>query len=163
MTEIQNYCQLHPKSEFGTQTYEQWVIREERRGNCITNIPQLWIPLACSMLRLFFLYFCSLLAAKEEKRRERVCAEHLKKYNDALQINDTIRMVDAYNHLNSFYKEEKSKKTVRSDDDDDDDNDEPAVSKQDETDEFLIGLFHGEYTLWYLICEIHNCALTWFA
>ncbi|NXB11499.1 IFIH1 protein, partial [Cnemophilus loriae] len=111
MTEIQNYCQLHPKSEFGTQTYEQWVIREERR------------------------------AAKEEKRRERVCAEHLKKYNDALQINDTIRMVDAYNHLNNFYKEEKSKKTVRSDDDDED---EPAVSKQDETDEFLIGLFHAK-------------------
>ncbi|NXO81211.1 IFIH1 protein, partial [Sitta europaea] len=113
MTEIQNYCQLHPKSEFGTQTYEQWVIREERR------------------------------AAKEEKRRERVCAEHLKKYNDALQINDTIRMVDAYNHLNNFYKEEKSKKTVSSDDDDGDD-DERAVSKQDETDEFLIGLFHAK-------------------
>ncbi|XP_032549636.1 interferon-induced helicase C domain-containing protein 1 isoform X2 [Chiroxiphia lanceolata] len=111
MTEIQNYCQLHPKSEFGTQTYEQWVIREERR------------------------------AAKEEKRKERVCAEHLKKYNDALLINDSIRMVDAYNHLNNFYKEEKSKKTVRSDDDDDD---EPAVSKQDETDEFLIGLFHAK-------------------
>ncbi|NXM17052.1 IFIH1 protein, partial [Ploceus nigricollis] len=111
MTEIQNYCQLHPKSEFGTQTYEQWVIREERR------------------------------AAKEEKRRERVCAEHLKKYNDALQINDTIRMVDAYNHLSNFYKEEKSKKAVRSDDDDDD---EPAVSKQDETDEFLIGLFDAK-------------------
>ncbi|KAM6071283.1 interferon-induced helicase C domain-containing protein 1 isoform 2-T2 [Chlamydotis macqueenii] len=111
MTDIQNYCQLHPKSEFGTQPYEQWVIREERR------------------------------AAKEEKRKERVCAEHLKKYNDALQINDTIRMVDAYNHLNNFYKEEKSKKTVRSDDDDDD---EPAVSKQDETDEFLIGLFNAK-------------------
>ncbi|KFV19545.1 Interferon-induced helicase C domain-containing protein 1, partial [Tauraco erythrolophus] len=109
MTDIQNYCQLHPKSELGTQPYEQWVIREERK------------------------------AAKEEKRKERVCAEHLKKYNDALQINDTIRMVDAYNHLNSFYKEEKRKKTVRSDDDD-----EPAVSKQDETDEFLIGLFHGK-------------------
>ncbi|XP_071418436.1 interferon-induced helicase C domain-containing protein 1 isoform X2 [Pithys albifrons albifrons] len=111
MTEIQNYCQLHPKSEFGTQTYEQWVISEERR------------------------------AAKEENRKERVCAEHLKKYNDALVINDNIRMVDAYNHLNNFYKEEKSKKTVRSDDDDDD---EPAVSKQDETDEFLIGLFHAK-------------------
>ncbi|NXA15800.1 IFIH1 protein, partial [Sapayoa aenigma] len=112
MTEIQNYCQFHPNSEFGTQTYEQWVIREERK------------------------------AAKEEKRKERVCAEHLKKYNDALQINDTIRMVDAYNHLNNFYKEEKSKKAVRSDDDDDDD--KPAVSKQDETDEFLIGLFHAK-------------------
>ncbi|NXJ59884.1 IFIH1 protein, partial [Rostratula benghalensis] len=111
MREIQNYCQLYPKSEFGTQPYEQWVIREEKK------------------------------AAKEEKRKERVCAEHLKKYNDALQINDTIRMVDAYKHLNNFYKEEKSKKTVRSDDDDDD---EPAVSKQDETDEFLIGLFHAK-------------------
>ncbi|XP_010205233.2 interferon-induced helicase C domain-containing protein 1 isoform X1 [Colius striatus] len=112
MRDIQNYCQLCPKSEFGTQPYEQWVIREEKK------------------------------AAKEEKRKERVCAEHLKKYNDALQINDTIRMVDAYNHLNNFYKEEKSKKTVRSDDDDD--GDEPAVSKQDETDEFLIGLFHAK-------------------
>ncbi|XP_030343255.1 interferon-induced helicase C domain-containing protein 1 isoform X2 [Strigops habroptila] len=91
--------------------------------------------------RAHFCIFCSLLAAKEEKRKERVCAEHLKKYNDALQINDTIRMVDAYNHLNNFYKEEKSKKTVRSDDDDDD---EPAVSKQDETDLFLIGLFHAK-------------------
>ncbi|NWR58143.1 IFIH1 protein, partial [Bucorvus abyssinicus] len=111
MTDIQNYCQLHPKSEFGTQPYEQWVIREERR------------------------------AALEKKRKERVCAEHLKKYNDALQINDTIRMVDAYNHLNNFYKEEKSKKTVTSDDDDDD---EPAASKQDETDEFLIGLFYAK-------------------
>lgn len=52
-------------------------------------------------------------------------------------------MVDAYNHLNNFYKEEKSKKTVRSDDDDE----EPAVSKQDETDEFLIDLFHGEFEI----------------
>ncbi|KAM8806956.1 interferon-induced helicase C domain-containing protein 1 [Eudromia elegans] len=109
MTDIQNYCQLHPKSDFGTQPYEQWVIREEKK------------------------------AAKEEKRKQRVCAEHLKKYNDALQINDTIRMVDAYNHLRSFYKEEKSKKTVLSDDED-----EPAVSKQDETDEFLIGLFYAK-------------------
>ncbi|XP_010227100.1 PREDICTED: interferon-induced helicase C domain-containing protein 1 [Tinamus guttatus] len=109
MTDIQNYCQLHPKSEFGTQPYEQWVIREEKK------------------------------AAKEEKRKQRVCAEHLKKYNDALQINDTVRMVDAYNHLRSFYKEEKSKKTVVSDDED-----EPAVSKQDETDEFLIGLFYAK-------------------
>uniref|UniRef100_A0A8C9G162 RNA helicase n=1 Tax=Pavo cristatus TaxID=9049 RepID=A0A8C9G162_PAVCR len=109
MQDIQKYCQLYPKSEFGSQPYEQWVIREERR------------------------------AAKEEKRKERVCAEHLKKYNDALQINDTIRMVDAYNHLNNFYKELKRKKTAESDDDE-----EPLVSKQDETDEFLMGLFHAK-------------------
>ncbi|NXC44849.1 IFIH1 protein, partial [Penelope pileata] len=109
MTEIQNYCQLYPKSEFGSQPYEQWVVREEKK------------------------------AAKEEKRKERVCAEHLKKYNDALQISDTIRMVDAYNHLNNFYKDLKSKKTVESDDDE-----EPVVLKQDETDEFLINLFHAK-------------------
>ncbi|NXF88277.1 IFIH1 protein, partial [Eubucco bourcierii] len=111
MTDIQNYCQLHSKSEFGTQPYEQWVIKEERR------------------------------AAKEKNRKERVCAEHLKKYNDALQINDTIRMIDAYNHLYNFYKEEKSKKMVRSGGDDDE---EPGITKQDETDEFLIGLFHAK-------------------
>nr|ADD83027.1 melanoma differentiation-associated protein 5 [Gallus gallus] len=109
MQDIQKYCQLYPKSEFGSQPYEQWVIREERR------------------------------AAKEEKRKERVCAEHLKKYNDALQINDTIRMVDAYNHLNNFYKELKRRKTAESDDDE-----EPLVSKQDETDEFLMRLFHAK-------------------
>lgn len=89
---------------------------------------------------------CSLPAAKEKKRKERICAEHLKKYNDALQINDTIRMIDAYNHLYNFYKEEKSKKMVRSSNDDD----EPGVTKQDETDEFLIGLFDGKFEiLWY--------------
>ncbi|XP_065607097.1 interferon-induced helicase C domain-containing protein 1 isoform X2 [Cyrtonyx montezumae] len=109
MKEIENYCQLYPKSEFGSQPYEQWVVREEKK------------------------------AAKEEKRKERVCAEHLKKYNDALQINDTIRMVDAYNHLNNFYKELKRKKTVWTDDDE-----EPLVSKQDETEEFLLGLFHAK-------------------
>ncbi|KAM6332795.1 LOW QUALITY PROTEIN: interferon-induced helicase C domain-containing protein 1 [Podargus strigoides] len=108
MTDIQNYCQLYPKSEFGTQPYKQWVIRKARK-----------------------------ITAKGEKRKERVCAEHLKNYNGALQINDTILCeYHEYNHLNNFYKEEKSKKTVRSDDD------ESAVSKQDETDKFLIGLFH---------------------
>uniref|UniRef100_A0A8C2TXU5 RNA helicase n=1 Tax=Coturnix japonica TaxID=93934 RepID=A0A8C2TXU5_COTJA len=110
MQDIHKYCQLYPKSEFGSQPYEQWVIREERK------------------------------AAKEERRKERVCAEHLKKYNDALQINDTIRMIDAYNHLNNFYKELKRKKTAGSDDDDE----EPLVSKQDETDGFLMDLFHAK-------------------
>uniref|UniRef100_A0A8C3GQK4 RNA helicase n=1 Tax=Cairina moschata TaxID=8855 RepID=A0A8C3GQK4_CAIMO len=33
MTDIQNYCKLYPKSEFGSQPYEQWVIREEKKGN----------------------------------------------------------------------------------------------------------------------------------
>uniref|UniRef100_A0A8C4YP61 RNA helicase n=1 Tax=Gopherus evgoodei TaxID=1825980 RepID=A0A8C4YP61_9SAUR len=109
MTEIQNYCHLNPTFEFGTQPYEQWAVKEEKK------------------------------AAKEENRKERVCAEHLKKYNDALQINDTIRMIDAYNHLNNFYKEEKSKKTTV-----DEDDDEPIASKLDETDTFLIKLFYAK-------------------
>nr|XP_048726358.1 interferon-induced helicase C domain-containing protein 1 isoform X2 [Caretta caretta] len=110
MTEIQNYCHLNPTFEFGTQPYEQWAVKEEKK------------------------------AAKEENRKERACAEHLKKYNDALQINDTIRMIDAYNHLNNFYKEEKSKKTTVNEDD----SDEPVASKLDETDKFLIKLFYAK-------------------
>ncbi|CAM4616064.1 unnamed protein product [Lepidochelys olivacea] len=110
MTEIQNYCHLNPTFEFGTQPYEQWAVKEEKK------------------------------AAKEENRKERACAEHLKKYNDALQINDTIRMIDAYNHLNNFYKEEKSKKTTVNEDD----ADEPVASKLDETDKFLIKLFYAK-------------------
>ncbi|XP_019378384.1 PREDICTED: interferon-induced helicase C domain-containing protein 1 [Gavialis gangeticus] len=111
MQEIHTYCQLSATSEFGTQPYEQWVVKEEKR------------------------------AAKEEKRKERVCAEHLKKYSDALQINDTIRMIDAYNHLNNFYKEEKSKKAkIR--DEEEEEEDEPVAPKQDATDTFLLNLFY---------------------
>uniref|UniRef100_A0A8C8VM30 RNA helicase n=1 Tax=Pelusios castaneus TaxID=367368 RepID=A0A8C8VM30_9SAUR len=110
MTEIQTYCQFNPTFEFGTQPYEQWVVKEEKK------------------------------AAKEKNRKERVCAEHLKKYNDALQINDTIRMIDAYNHLSNFYKEEKSKKTTV----DEDDDEEPLALKLDETDKFLINLFYAK-------------------
>ncbi|XP_053141257.1 interferon-induced helicase C domain-containing protein 1 [Hemicordylus capensis] len=110
MTEIQNYCQFNPNAEFGSQTYEQWVVQEEKK------------------------------AAKEENRKERVCAKHLKKYNDALQINDTIRMIDAYNHLKSFYKEERSKKMAVNEDEED----EGEVIKQDETDNFLMHLFYDK-------------------
>nr|XP_028603025.1 interferon-induced helicase C domain-containing protein 1 [Podarcis muralis] len=110
MTGIQTYCQFNPRAEYGSQTYEQWVIQEEKK------------------------------AAKEEHRKQRVCAEHLKKYNDALIINDTIRMIDAYNHLKSFYKEEKSKKKAVNEHNED----QPGASKPDETDAFLIDLFYAK-------------------
>lgn len=32
MQEIHTYCQLSATSEFGTQPYEQWVVKEEKRG-----------------------------------------------------------------------------------------------------------------------------------
>uniref|UniRef100_A0A8D2L252 RNA helicase n=1 Tax=Varanus komodoensis TaxID=61221 RepID=A0A8D2L252_VARKO len=109
ITEIQAYCKFNPNADFGSQPYEQWAVQEEKK------------------------------AAKEGNRKARVCAEHLKKYNDALLINDTIRMADAYNHLNNFYKEEKSKKVAVNEDSED----IPMAPKPDETDTFLIDLFYA--------------------
>ncbi|KAF4026434.1 hypothetical protein G4228_018433 [Cervus hanglu yarkandensis] len=120
MTKIQIFCQISPMSDFGTQPYEQWLIQMEKK------------------------------AAKEGNRKDRVCAEHLRKYNEALQINDTIRMIDAYNHLETFYNDEKEKKfAVLLGDESDDDGDDEDVGdgktplKLHETDEFLISLFLG--------------------
>lgn len=101
------------------------------------------------VLSLYVIY--SFTAAKEGNRKDRLCAEHLRKYNEALQINDTIRMIDAYNHLETFYNEEKEKKFAvlddsdKSDDDgDEDENDEKKPLKLDGTDEFLMNLFMGK-------------------
>ncbi|KAG8124998.1 hypothetical protein E2320_020370, partial [Naja naja] len=110
MTEIQGYGQFSPNVDFGSQAYEQWVIQEEKK------------------------------AAKEGTRKERVCAEHLKKYNDALLINDTTRMIDAYNHLKNFYEEERNRKMVM----DEDKEDEVIASQLDETETCLIELFYGK-------------------
>uniref|UniRef100_A0A8C5R5K7 RNA helicase n=1 Tax=Leptobrachium leishanense TaxID=445787 RepID=A0A8C5R5K7_9ANUR len=107
MEEIQNYGALFPKSDFGTQSFEQWVVQKEKS------------------------------AAKEGNRKEHVCAEHLKKYNDALIINDTIRMTDAFNHLTKFYSEEKAKQARLSEE-----NEGASAVHMDETDDFLIKLFY---------------------
>nr|XP_045004255.1 interferon-induced helicase C domain-containing protein 1 isoform X2 [Jaculus jaculus] len=124
MTNIQTYCEMIPKSDFGTQQYEQWVIQMEKK------------------------------AAKEGNHKGRVCADHLRKYNEALQINDTIRMIDAYNHLETFYNDEKEKRFAvledSSDESCDDDGNchekehEDGLKKPlklDDTDTFLMNLF----------------------
>ncbi|XP_041487541.1 interferon-induced helicase C domain-containing protein 1 [Microtus oregoni] len=117
MTSIQTYCQMNPMSDFGTQPYEQWAIRMENK------------------------------AAKDGNRKDRVCAEHLRKYNEALQINDTIRMIDAYSHLETFYSDEKEKKLAALEDDDESGDDASSNDdvkkplKLDETDKFLMNLF----------------------
>ncbi|XP_004428316.1 PREDICTED: interferon-induced helicase C domain-containing protein 1 [Ceratotherium simum simum] len=114
MTKIQTFCQMNPMSDFGTQPYEQWAIKMEKK------------------------------AAKEGNRKDRVCAEHLRKYNEALQINDTIRMIDAYNHLESFYNDEKEKKYAvleNASDESGDDGDEKKPLELEETDRFLMTLF----------------------
>ncbi|XP_055966243.1 interferon-induced helicase C domain-containing protein 1 isoform X2 [Sorex fumeus] len=121
MTRIQSFCQMSPMHDFGTQPYEQWAIKMEKK------------------------------ASKEGNRKDRVCAEHLRKYNEALQINDTIRMIDAYNHLEIFYNDEKRKKyAVQEDNCDNSDSDSVGDGNEDdqkkplilsEADVFLMNLF----------------------
>ncbi|XP_027968938.1 interferon-induced helicase C domain-containing protein 1 isoform X3 [Eumetopias jubatus] len=121
MNKIQSFCQMSPMSDFGTQPYEQWTTQMEKK------------------------------AAREGNRKERVCAEHLRKYNEALQINDTIRTIDAYNHLEAFYNDEKEKKYAVQEDDsdesgedgdgDEDEDDEKKPLSLDKTDRFLMDLF----------------------
>nr|XP_021324793.1 probable ATP-dependent RNA helicase DHX58 isoform X2 [Danio rerio] len=65
--------------ELGTQEYEADVVELEKAGVKVNN---------------------RLIAQ---------CALHLRKYNDALLINDTIRMVDAFRVLEEFYNSRSSK------------------------------------------------------
>ncbi|KAG8446668.1 hypothetical protein GDO86_014209 [Hymenochirus boettgeri] len=64
-------------SEFGTQLYEQKIVELEKEG------------------------------AMESNRMKRTCALHLRKYNDSLLIHDTVTMLDAFEHLDEFYQQEK--------------------------------------------------------
>uniref|UniRef100_A0AAQ4QEK9 RNA helicase n=1 Tax=Gasterosteus aculeatus aculeatus TaxID=481459 RepID=A0AAQ4QEK9_GASAC len=59
---------------------------------------------------------------KQNNRLLAQCALHLRQYNDALLINDTLRMMDAYRSLNEFYKNK-------------------STTAIDGTDYFLAGLF----------------------
>ncbi|XP_024245923.2 probable ATP-dependent RNA helicase DHX58 [Oncorhynchus tshawytscha] len=81
-----------PVKEFGTQEYEADVVILEKKGVTDRN---------------------RLLAQ---------CALHLRQYNDALLINDTVRMVDAFRVLESYYSTKTSTAT-------------------DGTDFFLLGLY----------------------
>lgn len=60
----------------------------------------------------------------EKNRQLAQCALHLRKFNDALLINDTVRMVDALRLLEEFYAAE-------------------TRNVLDLTDAFLTGLFYG--------------------
>ncbi|XP_056389739.1 interferon-induced helicase C domain-containing protein 1 isoform X2 [Hyla sarda] len=106
MKSIEKFSGLNPQNEHGSQSYEQWVVQTEKT------------------------------AAQEGNRKQHVCAQHLKKYNDALQIYDTIRMNDALTHLKKFYNDEKKRALIL--------NESEASSlfeKMDETDKFLAELF----------------------
>ncbi|XP_017689648.1 PREDICTED: probable ATP-dependent RNA helicase DHX58 [Lepidothrix coronata] len=81
MEQIHQYMEMpHSSQDFGTQIYEQRVVELEKRASEM---------------------FC---------RKTRACALHLRKYNDALLINDTVRMVDAFQCLQQFYSTERDAK-----------------------------------------------------
>ncbi|XP_045890332.1 probable ATP-dependent RNA helicase DHX58 [Micropterus dolomieu] len=95
MQQIHEYMNLPPDfrlRECGTQEYEADVVVLEQRG------------------------------VKESNRLLAQCALHLRQYNDALLINDTLRMTDAYRSLEDFYNTKFN-------------------TEIDGTDFFLVGLF----------------------
>uniref|UniRef100_A0A669PTR6 RNA helicase n=1 Tax=Phasianus colchicus TaxID=9054 RepID=A0A669PTR6_PHACC len=81
MAQIQEHMEM-PRllQDFGTQVYEQHIVELEKR------------------------------AAESFCRKTRVCALHLRRYNDALLINDTVRMMDAFQCLQQFYAAERDTK-----------------------------------------------------
>ncbi|XP_029912843.1 ATP-dependent RNA helicase DHX58 [Myripristis murdjan] len=96
MEQIHEYMVLPPDfrlRETGTQEYEADVVILEQRG------------------------------VRENNRLLAQCALHLRQYNDALLINDTVRMMDAYSSLEDFYRTK-------------------ILTAIDETDDFLMILFH---------------------
>ncbi|XP_009281489.1 PREDICTED: probable ATP-dependent RNA helicase DHX58 [Aptenodytes forsteri] len=81
MERIQQYMEMPGlPQDFGTQIYEQRIVELEKR------------------------------AAETFCRKMRVCMLHLRKYNDALLINDTVRMIDAFQYLQQFYATERDMK-----------------------------------------------------
>ncbi|XP_072904673.1 antiviral innate immune response receptor RIG-I [Hemitrygon akajei] len=69
--------------DHGSQRYEQWIIEVQKR--------------------------CKVLQMEDVERERKVCralftyTEHLRKYNDALIINDDARTKDAVNYLDRFF------------------------------------------------------------
>ncbi|KAM6368651.1 ATP-dependent RNA helicase DHX58 isoform 2-T2 [Pluvialis apricaria] len=81
MEQIHQYMEMPGLlQDFGTQVYEQRIVELEKR------------------------------AAETFCRKTRVCALHLRKYNDALLINDTVRMIDAFQCLQQFYAAKRDMK-----------------------------------------------------
>uniref|UniRef100_A0A8C7IL10 RNA helicase n=1 Tax=Oncorhynchus kisutch TaxID=8019 RepID=A0A8C7IL10_ONCKI len=85
MNAIHIHAELNPTCDLGTQNYEQWVVQKEQN------------------------------AAKEENQKVRVCAEHLRQYNEALYLGKTIRMWDAFSFLDKYFDEELKKKVAPED------------------------------------------------
>ncbi len=77
---------------------------------------------------------CCSPAAKEENQKVRVCAEHLRQYNEALHQSNTIRMSDAFRFLDKYHNEELKTKSSP---------DEEGTVTITDTERFLFTLFKG--------------------
>ncbi|XP_047662804.1 probable ATP-dependent RNA helicase DDX58 isoform X1 [Tachysurus fulvidraco] len=81
---IDNVSQVQ-RGDYGTQMYEQWIVDVQKR--------------------------CRLLQFTDHEEERKVCralytyTEHLRKYNDALIINDDARTKDALDFMESFIKD----------------------------------------------------------
>lgn len=64
--------------------------------------------------------------------------EHLRQYNEGLNLSNTIRMRDSFGFLSKFYDEELKKKTSP--------DDEEPIQITD-TERFLFNLFKGDFHL----------------
>ncbi|GCC37131.1 hypothetical protein chiPu_0015632 [Chiloscyllium punctatum] len=107
MRTIHSYFNVPSISEkLGSQIYEQSVVELEKEGAIMFD------------------------------RKVRNCALHLRKYNDSLLINDTVRMIDALENLAQFYSTEELSKHAL-----------------DQTDRFLLKVFN-DYK-----AELHSLAL----
>ncbi|CAG5865553.1 unnamed protein product [Menidia menidia] len=102
MNAIHDHAKLTPTCDLGTQNYEQWAVQKERQ------------------------------AAKEEDQTVRVCADYLRRYNEGLVLNNTIRMQDALGYLSKYHKEQIKKKTVP---------DDELIIQITDTERFLLRLF----------------------
>uniref|UniRef100_A0A8C2PY63 RNA helicase n=1 Tax=Cyprinus carpio TaxID=7962 RepID=A0A8C2PY63_CYPCA len=71
-------------------------------------------------------------SAKEENQKVRVCAEHLRQYNEALHQSNTIRMSDAFRFLDKYHNEELKTKSIA---------DEEGTVTITDTERFLFTLF----------------------
>ncbi|XP_066469374.1 antiviral innate immune response receptor RIG-I [Tiliqua scincoides] len=84
---IDDFCSTTSKN-YGTQMYEQWIVGVQKK---------------CRVLKL---------PDKEEESRICralfICTEHLRKYNDALIINEDARTQDALAYLKEFFDDIRS-------------------------------------------------------
>lgn len=141
MNAIHEHAQLSPSCDLGSQNYEQWVVQKERKGEHIYARLQGIVTLGPvsifennHVLQGYSNLSHSIIAATEEDQRVRVCAEHLRQYNEGLNLSNTIRMRDSFNFLNKYCKEEIKKKTTP---------DEEQVIQITDTERFLFNLFKG--------------------